>query len=67
MQPGARGTYERRTAKEEKQLCEAAGNGKVEGDLLDLVSIDLQQVPCISSELTFINICASVLPSGCCR
>ena len=60
-------TYEHRTTEEGKCLYEAAGNGKVEGDLLDLISIALQQFPCISSELTFINMCAGVLPFGCCR
>lgn len=67
MQPGAQGTYEHRTAKEGKHLYEVAGNRKAKDDLLDLVSVDLQQFPCISSEPTFINVCAGTLPFGCCR
>lgn len=67
MQPGAWGTYEHRTAEEGKHMYEVAGNGKVEGDLLDLVSVDLQPLPCISSELTSVNVCDGTLSLECCR
>lgn len=45
---------------EEKSSTQDSTNGKMEDDLLDLVSLDLQKFHCISSELTFTNISGSV-------
>lgn len=63
------GTKKHRAGEEGKCLHEAAGNCEVEaqGDILDLVSIEMQQFTCISLELTCTNICANVSGFGCCR
>lgn len=69
MQPGAGAHKSIEQLRRASCLHEAAGKSEVQGqgDLLDLVSLELQQFPCIFLELTFMNICTDVSLFGCCR